>query len=195
MHRLFDFWELYMRIPLDARLFLERHGQIKQYRKSTIFSSPDEPKYYWCFTLEGIAAGLHYSKDGRTSSFRWLSIPNSYFTGTEHAFTRRTGNVYTTFLKDTVVFQLHADVASTAQQHYPAVSEFFHILKQHQLTRLRNHILLLQTRDYYERYRILVEEMPEIINSCDVGIQQKYAHLSHGTFYRMKKRYLSQRQP
>ncbi|MEH6305251.1 hypothetical protein RYH73_06330 [Olivibacter sp. CPCC 100613] len=193
MHRLFDFWERYMRIPDDARLFLENHGQIKQYRKSTIFSSPDEPKYYWCFTLEGLVAGLHYAKDGKKSSFRWLSIPNSYFTGTEHVFTRRAGSVYTTFLKDSTVFQLRADAASTAQRRYTAVSEFFHILKQHQLTRLRNHVLLLQTTDYYERYRILIEEMPDIVQHCDIGIQQEYAHLSRGTFYRVKKRYLNQR--
>lgn len=192
MHRLFDFWEHYMSIPHDARLFLERHGQIRQYKKNTIFSSPDEPKYYWCFTLEGLVAGLHYAKDGKTNSFRWLSTPYSYFTGTEHAFTRRAGNIYTEFLMDTTFVQLPGTLAIIGQQQYPAISELFHILKQHQVYHLRNYVLLLQEKKYDERYRMLIEEMPEIIQHSTNKIQQRFLQVGNGTFYRIKKRYLKQ---
>lgn len=193
MNRLFDFWERYMPIPDDARRFLERHGRIRQYPKSTIFSSPDEPKYYWCFTLEGLVAGLHYAKEGKTSSFRWLSIPNSYFTGTEHVFTKRVGNVHIEFLKPTSLFMLHNEIATEGQRRFWCISELFHILKQHQINRLRKYALIFQQANHYQKYKLLVEELPEIVAHTTNEQRWHYLQISKGSYYKVKKRYLKTR--
>ncbi|MDX3912728.1 MULTISPECIES: cyclic nucleotide-binding domain-containing protein [Olivibacter] len=191
MQRLFDFWERYMRIPDDARLFLERHGIIKQFTKGAIFSQPDDARQYWCFVLEGLVAGNHYRADGQRI-VRWLLVPYSYFTGTEHLYTKRSGNVHIEFLKSTALFMLRNEIAVEGQRRFWSISELFHILKQHQINRLRKYALIFQQPSHYQKYKLLVEELPEIVAQTTNEQRWHYLQISKGSYYKVKKRYLRQ---
>jgi len=188
MDRFFTFWSNYMDISADARNYITNHARIRQY-KPKVFSYADDPMPYWCFVLEGLAAGIHYTAD-RQRNIRWLATPYHYFTGTEHPFTKRQTDVAIEFLDSSVLFLLRNEHAVIAQQRYPAVSELFHILKQHRINQLRKQVLLLQEQNNYERYRILVEELPEIVQHSNNIVQREVLQVSKGTFYRIKKRYL-----
>lgn len=179
-----------MAIPEEAQRFLMRYGQLKNYPKHAIFSYPDEPKYYWCFILEGLIAALHYPDQNRPPTIRWFSIPYSYFTGTEHPFTKKSNGVHLEVLKNSTLLLLSGDLVIEAQARHPAISELFHILKQHQLTRFRKYVSLLQQKDDYERYKILVEELPEIVQYTTTLQQAQFLQMSRGWFFKLKKRYL-----
>ena len=191
MERLFTFWSHYMAIPEEARNFLEDHGIIKQFAKGTIFSQPDEARHYWCFVLEGLVASIYYLNNGQRV-MRWLTIPFSYFTGTEHLFTKRAANVHIEFLKPTTLFMLHSNSALEGQQHFPSISELFHILKQHQLNRLRKYLIVFQQANHYQKYKLLMEELPEIVTHTSNEQRRHFLQMSRGSYYKIKKRYLKE---
>lgn len=189
VERFFTFWSRYMAIPEDARNFLEQHGMIKQFAKGAIFSRPDEARRYWCFVLDGLVAGIHYPDDGQRV-MRWLTIPFSYFTDTEHLFTKRAGNVHIEFLRPTILFMLRNEIALEGQRRFWSISELFHILKQHHINRLRKYALIFQQPSHYQKYKLLIEELPEIVAQTTNEQRWHYLQMSKGSYYRAKKRYL-----
>jgi len=188
MERFFTFWSRYMDIPPDARKYIFDHARIRRYTPR-VFSYPDDPKPYWCFVLDGLAANV-YDTVNRYGIIRYLITPNAHFTGTEHPFTKKGGDIYIELLKPTTIFMLRNNFALEAQQRFPAVSELFHILKQHQINNLRRHLLVFQQGRIIDKYRYMAEQLPEVITHTNNRLQARFLQISESSLYDAKKRYL-----
>lgn len=188
MERFFTFWSHYMDIPPDAREYIFDHARINRYRPK-VFSYPDDPKPYWCFVLDGLAANV-YDTVNRHGIIRYLITPNAHFTGTEHPFTKKGGDIYIELLKPTTLFMLRNNFALEAQQRFTAVSELFHILKQHQINNLRKHLQVFQQRRIVDKYRYMAEQLPDVIKHTNNRQQARFLQISESSLYEAKKSYL-----
>jgi len=189
MDRFFTFWRKHIKIPAEAQAFMETHAQLKHYQKGEVFSAPDEARLYWCYILDGLVGGIYYSEDG-SMQIRWLATPNNYFTGTEHLFTKKPQPLFIEFLRPTTLLLLPREIALEGQRRYPAISELFHILKQHHINRLRKQVAVFEHIDFYGRYQTFLAELPELAFHTTKAQQASFLHISRGSFFRVQKQYL-----
>jgi len=63
-------------------------------------------------------------------------------------------------------------------------------LKHRKILRLRKLVKLYKEDDYYERYALFRELLPQLAATLTNGIQAELLHMSLGHLKKLKKRYL-----
>lgn len=187
----YRFWEHHCPTLGDAaRLFVAGHQRVVYYRRGDVIKVPGVPFLYLCIVLDGTVGGYQYNRSGRRS-MRELAIPMDFFTGTEHTFSSRDRPMEFIALRATTLLQLTIADAREAQALFYEVSELFHVLKQRKILRLRKQVELYQEDNYYDRYALFRESLPEIAATVTNGIQAELLHMSRGHLKKLKKRYLA----
>src|SRR5690606_1695616 len=123
-----------------------------------------------CIVLAGLVGGYQYNRSGKRS-LRELVLPMDFFTGTEHTFSNRRRAVEFIALRETTLLQITVADAREAQALFQEVSGLCHVLKQRKILQLRKLVELYQEDDYYERYALFRELLPQLAATLTNGIQ------------------------
>jgi hypothetical protein len=113
----------------------------------------------------------------------WLSVGNSYFTGTKHPFSNRREDIKIKFLENSKIVQLPNHLVQFAQKEYPSVSELLHTLKQKKLLDYEKRIEIFGQNTKIEQCLEFFDNYPDLIERLTVNQICEFLNLDKGTYY------------
>lgn len=186
MERLFNFWREYIHIPKEVREFIESHAEVIHAGKNEYYIESIEVQHYWCFVLEGLVAGYGTNLSGK-QIITWLSVGNSYFTGTKHPFTNRRDDIKIKFLEDSKIVQLPNHIVQFAQKEYLSVSELLHTLKQKKIADYEKRIEIFSQNTKIEQYQAFEVKYPNLLGRLTIDQICEFLNMDRSTYYEALK--------
>lgn len=171
-----------MEIPKEVRDFIAANAEVIYGQKNEYYIESIEVQHYWCFVLEGLVAGYRTNLAGK-QIMAWLSVGNSYFTGTKHPFSNRREDIKIKFLENSKIVQLPNHLVQFAQKEYPSVSELLHTLKQKKLLDYEKRIEIFGQNTKIERCLEFFDKYPNLIERLTVNQICEFLNVDKGTYY------------
>lgn len=161
MDKLFTFWRKYVSISTASEVFVRQHAKIHRYKKNSFFARYYEVKPYWCFIVEGLAAGCMTEEDGKKRII-WLVTPPDYFTGTKHNYSNHGENLDIRFLVNSKIIAIRQEQMRYAQQHLADVGELMQVLKQRKLNQQHQLLEISKITNDIDKYVAFRTAFPEL---------------------------------
>jgi len=171
-----------MDIPKEVRAFIAENAEVIYGQKNEYYIDTIEVQHYWCFVLEGLVAGFGTNLSGK-QIIAWLSVENSYFTGTKHPFSNRRDDIKIKFLENSKIVQLPNHIVQFSQKEYPSVSELLHALKQKKLSDYEKRIEIFSQDTKIEQCRVFLENNPDLIKRLTVEQICEFLNVDKTTYY------------
>jgi hypothetical protein len=175
-----------MDIPKEVRDFIAANAEVICGQKNEYYIESIEVQHYWCFVLEGLVAGYRTNLAGK-QIIAWLSVENSYFTGTKHPFSNRRDDIKIKFLENSKIVQLPNYFVQFAQKEYPSVSELLHTLKQKKLSDYEKRIEIFSQDSKIEQFLKFEEHYPKLPVRLSVGQICAFLNMDRSTYYEALK--------
>ncbi len=160
MDRLTEYLNKYGLLSGDVKVYLHRHGRLKNYSKGEYFVTQYDIQHSWCFLLEGLAGYQTLDNKGGIRLER-LCPANHYFVGTKHIYSKSTNRTAIQFLQASVVYIISNEDLKKGIRKYKNLNEIYHILKQHELE-LTKIFLRIPNLDRIERLKYLYDQLPSV---------------------------------
>lgn len=192
MKQLFTFWEKYLEVPAESRLFIKKHSDILAFKKNEYYAVEEEYKPFWNFVLEGIVGGHSHDKEA-IKTIHWVTEVCGYFTGSLHLHSDTPCQQEIQFLHRSRIVQIPLAKMRYAQENDRAINELIQILKQHKLNQQRLHIKILNQKNTTLRYFTFMDEMPALAKQLTAEEIMAYIQIKRTSYKIARKKYLKRK--
>ncbi len=192
MKQLFTFWEKYVDIPTESRLFIKNNSNILVFKKDEYYTKEDKYKPYWNFVAEGLVGGHSHDAEG-TKTIHWLSETYGYFTGSLHLHSDTPCGQAIQFLRRGRIVQIPLEDMRYGQENDPAINELIQILKQHKINQQAALIDALNQPNAEAIYFKFMDEMGSLAHQLTAQQVRDLLGLKRTTYIKIRNAYARRR--
>lgn len=171
----------------EALSYMKEWGQIRVFKKGTIYKRGHESNNNWCLILNGLVAKEHMDHRGKSSNER-ICTSGNYFVCTRHAYTQRAESFIVIFLADSLIYEIDNTAFQNAVKTFPDISYIYHVLKQQKLDYSHD---LLHIRGLHFEFRVseFHRRFPELVNLLTITQKRQFLKIGNNRDYYKSFRY------
>jgi CRP-like cAMP-binding protein len=175
------------RVNLDEAEMAEvlSHYREMRLRKNEIVQSEGDPSRRMFFVVEGCLRVFFIKEDG-TVVTRRIVLENYFSTTLVGFITREPSLEYTQALEPTTLLYITREDFYGLLDRIPLWERFYRKYLEGAYVNNTNRLMSFITQDAGERYRLLLEEQPEIVRRLPSRVVASYLNISPETLSRLK---------
>lgn len=170
----------------DLQHILSKYQPLKL-KKNEVLLGEGEPSRRMYFVVKGCLRVFFVKEDG-TEVTRRIVFENAFSTTLVGFITREPSKEFTQAIEPTTILFINREEFYVLLDAIPEWEKFYRKYLEYAYVNNTNRLMSFITQDAGERYRLLLEEHPEIVQRLPNRIVASYLNISPETLSRLKSR-------